>query len=104
MNKSIKIKFLVYVLVHLLIALSTSLVYHIVREKNLLAEQVNNLMRHKFSTLTGFLERKLKTLETIAKSGSEYVQFSDYVRMDEALPYLEANFGKRNYLLGSHIT
>lgn len=101
MKKSIKTKFALYILIPLLIILAGNMIYNIKSQHDDLSDEVYKLMRHEARTLATIIEKEMQTLETLAKLGAEYVQFSEEVTMEEALAYLDANFGKSDYLVGS---
>lgn len=103
-NLSFRTKIILFAVIPLIAATIISYIIHWDRETDNLTNQVNRLMVSELNSLKRHIESELKTLETIAFLGAEYVQFSEDVSMQEAIPYLNANFGKSDLLIGSRFS
>ena len=103
MKTTIRKKILLYILVPLTVLSISSIIYNVNREQKALTEQVDRYMEKTSHTLVDFIEFQLQSVEAIAYLGAEYVQFSNELSMEQAVPYLKANFGKNTLLIGSRI-
>ncbi|NUN09265.1 MAG: PAS domain S-box protein [Ignavibacteriaceae bacterium] len=101
MSNSIKTKILKFTLLPIILVLAIDILISISEERDVLTWHVNNYMNHEAMSMSETIAGELKLIESLAYLGAEYVQFSEKVTREEAIGWLEANFGKSNILLGS---
>lgn len=98
---SIRKKIFLFAILPLATTTLLSFYVHYVSENKQITGQVNKLMISELRSLRKLIDIELKSIRTIAFFGAEFVQFSDEIRMDEALPYLSKNLDKSEFIVDS---
>lgn len=101
MKLSIRFRILLFTLVP---TVAIYLTYFLITENIVINNEEKNLDRFMsmyVGELANSINSKLKDLELVAISGSDFVEFSEFITPEEAYSYLQNNLNKNDLILGS---